>query len=376
MLSIKRIVSILIGILFVTFVNAQNYARISIEEPTYDFGTISETDGSVHHTFLVKNTGSGPLVITRVTASCGCTKPEYSKEPIMPGMSAELKVTFDPKGRPGPFHKTIQLYSNGQNGANILALRGYVKPKPKQVKPLFSYPYSIGDLKVHTKNVLFSAIRSEETLSERVNIMNDTQEIIYIQLGKLPNYLELKTHTLSLLPGESSEIDIIMDAYIARRKGRVSAELPVTVSYPGKSDVSGTIYIAGNIIDDFSKLSSSQKAQAPVAKLSGTLIEFGQLPDKGNAIPLIGTSLSSGKVTGTFDITNTGKSALKIYSVTCDDDRIEISGGKKELKPEATATFKVSVRSKDVKARMEALINVVCNDPNGPIRLIKVTAYK
>ena len=83
-----------------------------------------------------------------------------------------------------------------------------------------------------------------------------------------------------------------------------------------------------------------------------------------------------GKVIGTFEITNTGKTPLSIYSVTCDDERIDISGGKKELKPGATATYKVGLHPKTVKTKLETLINVVCNDPNGPIRLIKVTAYK
>ena len=125
------------------------------------------------------------------------------------------------------------------------------------------------------------------------------------------------------------------------------------------------------MIDNFSKLSATDKAQAPIAELSGTLLEFGKLPNKKSIVPLIG-----GKVSGTFEITNAGKTPLTIYSVTCDDERVDLSGGKKELKPGATATFKVTLRPKEIKTKLEALINVVCNDPNGPIRLIKVTAYK
>lgn len=76
-----------------------------------------------------------------------------------------------------------------------------------------------------------------------------------------------------------------------------------------------------------------------------------------------------GKVSGTFEITNAGKTPLTIYSVTCDDERVDLSGGKKELKPGATATFKVTLRPKEIKTKLEALINVVCNDPNGPYSL-------
>ena len=136
------------------------------------------------------------------------------------------------------------------------------------------------------------------------------------------------------------------------------------VQNAGKKEVSGDIQISANVIDNFSKLSAADKAQAPIA-------EFGKLPNKKNIVPLIG-----GKVSGTFEITNAGKTPLTIYSVTCDDERVDLSGGKKELKPGATATFKVTLRPKEIKTKLEALINVVCNDPNGPIRLIKVTAYK
>ena len=81
-------------------------------------------------------------------------------------------------------------------------------------------------------------------------------------------------------------------------------------------------------------------------------------------------------MTKIIEIDNAGKSPLIIHSITCDDERIDISGGKKELKPGATATFKVSLRPKEIKTKLEALINIVCNDPNGPVRLIKVTAEK
>ena len=68
-----------------------------------------------------------PLVITRVIASCGCTTPEWPKEPVAPGKSAEIKVTFDPANRPGPFTKTISIYSNGKTGSFIMNIRGEVQ---------------------------------------------------------------------------------------------------------------------------------------------------------------------------------------------------------------------------------------------------------
>lgn len=358
-----------IGFLTISVVQAQNNAQISVEELTYNFGNISEADGPASHVFTVKNTGDSPLVITRVTASCGCAQPEWDKEPIAPGKTGQLKITFNPKGRPGPFHKTVSIYSNGKKGSYTLAIKGNVTPKP--TLPIISYPYSIGDLKLHTKTILYSSIRPDETLGEKVNIMNDSQKTLSIQLGKLPNYFTVEVHPSSLQPGQAGEITILLDAKAVKRKGRITTELPITISSSDQKEIYGQIQIAANIIDNFSKLSSSEKAKAPVAGLSGTLLEFGQISEKSSILPLIG-----GKATATFEITNTGKSPLQIYSVTSDDQRLDISGGKRELKPGTTATFKVSIRPKEIKTKLEALINVVSNDPNGPVRLIKVTAYK
>lgn len=123
----KQIIFIFMAILLATgMASAQKKAVISADETSHDFGQIKEADGKVSTTFVVKNTGDAPLVITRVIASCGCTTPEWTKEPIAPGATGNIKITYDPKGRPGPFSKTISVYSNGKTGSFILTIRGEV----------------------------------------------------------------------------------------------------------------------------------------------------------------------------------------------------------------------------------------------------------
>ena len=228
------------------------------------------------------------------------------------------------------------------------------------------------DLKLQTKNVLYSTVRPEETLGEKINIINEGKTSLNIHLGKTPHYLNVVANPTKLAPGETGEISILINAKEAKRKGRMTAEIPGTVESIGqKKGTEGKLHVAANIIDDFSKLTASEKAKAPVAQLSGTLLDFGKLPDKSSFIPLVG-----GRVSGTIEITNSGKSPLVIYSVTCEDERVAVSGGKREIKPGMTATFKVTVRPKEIKTKLETLINFVCNDPNGPVRLVKVTANK
>lgn len=127
----KRIVFVFMAmVLAVSFASAQQKsASIVASEASHDFGDIKEANGPVSYTFKIKNEGELPLVITRVVASCGCTTPEWSKEPIAPTKGGEIKVTFDPKGRPGSFTKPISVYSNGKAGSYILTIRGNVIAK-------------------------------------------------------------------------------------------------------------------------------------------------------------------------------------------------------------------------------------------------------
>lgn len=110
--------------------------------------------------------------------------PEWTKEPIAPGKTGDVKVTYNPKGRPGPFYKTISIYSNGKKGSFTLGIKGNVTPKEAQ--PILIYPYSIGDLKLQTKNVLYSTVRPEETLGEKISIINEGKTSLNIHLGKRP----------------------------------------------------------------------------------------------------------------------------------------------------------------------------------------------
>lgn len=101
-------------------------AKIEAKVTEHDFGTFKESDGDVSYVFEVKNVGDAPLVITRVMSSCGCTTPSFSKEPIAPGKTGQVTVTYNPTGRVYPFVKTISVYSNGKEGPLVLTIKGEV----------------------------------------------------------------------------------------------------------------------------------------------------------------------------------------------------------------------------------------------------------
>lgn len=86
---------------------------IEFKEEFFDFGVVIQGE-KVSHTYSFKNTGKSNLVLTSVHAGCGCTVPKYSKEPVAPGATGEIEVTFDSSGRNGLQSKTVTVTSNTQ----------------------------------------------------------------------------------------------------------------------------------------------------------------------------------------------------------------------------------------------------------------------
>ncbi|MCH5220121.1 MAG: DUF1573 domain-containing protein [Muribaculaceae bacterium] len=103
-------------------------AAISFKQKEYNFGMVDEKGGGVSHEFEFTNTGDAPLVIISATASCGCTRPTYPTEPIAPGKTGVIKVTYLPEGRPGEFVRMVKVRTNADNAKKInLKITGSVK---------------------------------------------------------------------------------------------------------------------------------------------------------------------------------------------------------------------------------------------------------
>lgn len=104
---------------------AQKPAEIKFEKISHNFGKFSEKEGVQTCTFAFTNVGEEPLVINQALASCGCTVPSYTKEPIMPGKSGEIKVTYNGVGKSyGYFKKTITVRTNGAIELTRLTIEG------------------------------------------------------------------------------------------------------------------------------------------------------------------------------------------------------------------------------------------------------------
>jgi hypothetical protein len=109
--------------------------KIDFTKETHDYGTIKYgADGSC--SFEFKNTGNAPLIISNAKGSCGCTVPEWPKEPIAPGAKATIKVKYDTK-RPGAINKSVTITSNAVNEpTKVIRIKGNVLPAPEGTAPV------------------------------------------------------------------------------------------------------------------------------------------------------------------------------------------------------------------------------------------------
>jgi hypothetical protein len=109
--------------------------KITFSKEVHDYGNI-KYDGDPNCSFEFTNTGDEPLIISNAKGSCGCTVPEWPKEPIAPGAKATIKVKYDTK-RSGPINKSVTISSNAVNEPEkIVKIKGEVGPAPESGVPV------------------------------------------------------------------------------------------------------------------------------------------------------------------------------------------------------------------------------------------------
>lgn len=108
---------------------------MKFEESSFDFGKITQGD-VVTHEFAFKNDGDAPLVISSANASCGCTVPTYTKEPIAPGKSGIIQVKFNSTGKMNQQNKVVRVTANTWPKVNTVTIKAFVNPKSSANGPV------------------------------------------------------------------------------------------------------------------------------------------------------------------------------------------------------------------------------------------------
>src|ERR1041385_5556637 len=140
-------------VLFIVFVLVSQFSAAQLSEPLifreklHDFGNISEQDGPATFEFVVSNKSIRPIKITGVQPSCGCTTPDWTKEPIAVGGTGFIKASYDPKGRPGYFDKTLSVTTDWDGTTTVLRIKGNVVTQQSLGDPAL-FTVASGNLKL------------------------------------------------------------------------------------------------------------------------------------------------------------------------------------------------------------------------------------
>ncbi len=122
----KKIVLVLfVGLLGLSLTAQDKAAKIEFKAETVDYGTIEKGSDGIR-VFEFTNTGDAPLIISKVSSSCGCTIPKKPEEPVLPGKTGEIQVKYD-TNRVGPIRKAITVISNADTPTKVLKIKGEIK---------------------------------------------------------------------------------------------------------------------------------------------------------------------------------------------------------------------------------------------------------
>ena len=172
------------------FTFAQEKAKIVFDETSHNFGSFKESDGNQTTTFKFKNEGAVPLVLSNVRASCGCTTPKWTREPVAPNATGEIQVSYNPKNRPGAFNKTITVSSNAETPTVVLKISGQVEQREKTLAE--KYPRQIGQLRAQTNHISFAQLKQNAVETKDLELVNDTDEPVAVGLQQVPKHLTVK----------------------------------------------------------------------------------------------------------------------------------------------------------------------------------------
>jgi hypothetical protein len=129
----KKFFSVLVVLLSVASVSFAQKGVMKFKEETHNFGKI-EQGKPVTQEFVFTNVGTEPIIISNVSASCGCTTPSYTKDPVLPGKTGSVKATYNAAAM-GAFNKSITVFSNAESPTLTLFLKGEVVTKGAASKP-------------------------------------------------------------------------------------------------------------------------------------------------------------------------------------------------------------------------------------------------
>jgi Protein of unknown function (DUF1573) len=351
---------IFFGILLSSMSFGQVIEELKFTETDHDFGLIREVDGPAEYQFEFTNIAESPITITNVRASCGCTTPAWTREPVMPGKSGFIKAVYDPRNRPGPFHKTLTVSTSGRQSTIILRIQGKVEPKPRTIED--DFPTVVGALRVKYRAFNMGKIFDNEPSTKRFVVYNQSDKPVAFIPERVegPAYIKVGFEPQTILPQQRGEIIITYDAKERNDLGFMSDNI---VFYTNEEGQAGrkAFSVYADINEYFAPLTPEEAAMAPRLLIDEKVHDFGKIDQ--------GTSVST-----SFTLKNAGKSELNIRKTKTSCGCTLASLATETLAPGEEMALKVTFNSAGRRGNQQKSITIYSNDPLKPVQRVTIKA--
>ncbi|MGK7393975.1 MAG: DUF1573 domain-containing protein [Candidatus Cyclobacteriaceae bacterium M3_2C_046] len=337
---------------------SQTKPEISFEQKEHDFGLIKEENGSVTHQFYFTNTGKSPLVIQNVRASCGCTTPGWTREPVPPGEQGFVKALYNPRNRPGAFNKTLTVSSNGEPEVVVLHIKGIVKPKP--TTPEDEFPTAMGALRVKYGAFHLGRITNNAIHTKTFEIYNQSDQPLSLsEVYQAPDFIKIAFEPQILKSNERGKVLVTYDTPKKNDLGYVSDNILIKTNE--LEDSIKNFRVIAMIEEYFPPMTPEELERAPRIELEESSHDFG--------------SIKQGEeVTTEFVLTNKGKEDLVIRKTKANCGCTVSNPAKHILKPGESTNLSVKFNSAGRLGNQQKSVTIFSNDPREPMKMITIKA--
>ncbi|TCO89266.1 uncharacterized protein DUF1573 [Bacteroides heparinolyticus] len=325
--------------------------RFTSNTEMYSFGQI-EWKHPATVQYIITNTGDAPLVLTEVEPDCACTVAQWTQTPIAPGEKGTVNVTFDAKAL-GHFQKSVTIYSNAHPNVAYLHFSGEVVREVKDFTR--SHPYLIGQIRIDKNSLEFPDIQYGEHPVIHIGVVNLSDRPYEPVLMHLPTYLQMEAEPGVLQKGEKGVITLTLNSERLADFGLTQTSVYLSRFSGDKVGDENEIPVSAILVPDFSGMTETEKANAPVMRLSTKNIDLSAALAKKS------------KAWHDITITNGGRSPLQISKLQVFHPAVGANLKKSVLQPGETTRLRVTVEKKNIgKKRRHLRLLMITNDPLQP----------
>lgn len=349
--------SYLLICLFLSVSAMAQKAVLNFDVKEHDFGKINEEVGKITYEFEFVNKGNSPLVVNRVQASCGCTTPVWTKEPIEPGKRGSITVTYSTTGRPGAFAKSIAVYSNAIDEQMMLLIKGDVIPKQNADRASY-YPVNLGGLMSKAKFIQMNNIVKGDKQTRVLEVQNSGKMSVKPTFEGLPSYVTATVTPETLKPNEEGKVTFTLNSKNANSWGLTNDEFYVVLNGKRQFSEEFKLTLVSNFVEDFNRMTLDQKRKAPILDLPVRALNFGALK-------------AGSKRVGKFKISNRGQNPLEIRSVINNNKEIVNRQQRLTVGSGKSADIVLNLNAKNLsEGEYKKSITIQTNDPDNSFMIL------